>query len=435
MWIHYNFGVELKTVMKLMKHGMLLVVFTVLLVSCDRLTSFAAEDSAVVVSPTVFEVQPTKTTLPSETPSPLPEQTQPMSTVQQVTPMQNSTPTANPYITPTPDAASQYAEDYNPLTGQVVIYPENLLRSPLMVKISNYPRDIRPQAGLSKADIVFEYYIGSSMNRFLAVFYGENTEWAGPIRSGRLIDAQLALNYHSSLVYGGADDRINTIITNPEVLGDRAVDTRMYDQCPPLCGEDTHSLEGLYVDTAGMSEDLISHGYDQQLKNSALETISFADELPDSIAAEPKTDIEIIFSNVCRSKWIFDANEDAYFRWEEEGNGSPDYVKTTDLLNPDGQLRVENVLILLSDYVVYDLSMHDIRIHYADGIMPAVFFRNGLMIEGFWSGLDSSSPLKFVAQDGVEYPLAPGKSWVVFLTDDSAITDIETGIQFEFTVP
>ncbi len=95
--------------------------------------------------------------------------------------------------------------------------------------------------------MVFEYYIGQGMNRFLAVFYSENVDWAGPIRSGRLVDAQLAKMYQGILVYGGADDRVNAVITVPEVLGKRAVDTRYNEVCPPICGEDTHSLEGFLL--------------------------------------------------------------------------------------------------------------------------------------------------------------------------------------------
>ena len=90
--------------------------------------------------------------------------------------VREETITPNPFITPTANRQSQFPPGYNPLTGMTVVYPENLLRSPLMVKISNYPREIRPQAGLSQADIVFEYYIGASMNRFLALYYGHNAE-------------------------------------------------------------------------------------------------------------------------------------------------------------------------------------------------------------------------------------------------------------------
>ena len=69
----------------------------------------------------------------------------------------------------------------NPLTGLIPIDEEKLDRRPMMVKISNFPRNGRPHAGLSFADIVFEYYIGEEMNRFLALYYGNDTPQVGPI--------------------------------------------------------------------------------------------------------------------------------------------------------------------------------------------------------------------------------------------------------------
>ncbi|MHB8808355.1 MAG: DUF3048 domain-containing protein, partial [Anaerolineaceae bacterium] len=74
----------------------------------------------------------------------------------------------------------------NPLTGLPVSDPNILNRMPVMVKVSNYPRSGRPHAGLSFADIVFDYYIGNGTNRFLAVYYGNDSSSIGPVRSGRL---------------------------------------------------------------------------------------------------------------------------------------------------------------------------------------------------------------------------------------------------------
>jgi hypothetical protein len=386
-----------------------------------------ASTSTVLAAPT-SESLSTAGPPPLEKPQGIPDDSQ-ETTIQ-------STHTPNPYITPTPYFNSVYPPDYNPLTGLKVVYPENLLRSPLMVKISNYPRDIRPQAGLSKADIVFEYYIGAFMNRFLAIFYGENAEWAGPIRSGRLIDGQLAVNYHSALVYGGADERVNEILKSPDVLGDKGVDTRVYEKCPPLCGTETHSLDGLYVNTAGMSQDLFADGYDAQMRPLQLETMAFSDILPESGRWQPGQEVEIIISELCRSRWIFNEENGDYYRWEEEGDNLDTYIPTYDLLSPETQISVENVVILFSDYVVYDMMLHDIRIHYADGWMPAVFFRDGQKISGYWSGLAKDEPLHFIMENEIEYKLAPGKSWIVFVTENSVFQQMtEIAWRLEFSTP
>ena len=105
-----------------------------------------------------------------------------------------STPTSEeiiiePTLTPTVSIPVYGPDDYptgvNPLTGMVVDDPDLLDRCPMLVKVSNYPRSGRPHAGLSMADLVFDYYIGEGMNRFVGLYYGRDAIKVGPIRSGQ----------------------------------------------------------------------------------------------------------------------------------------------------------------------------------------------------------------------------------------------------------
>jgi hypothetical protein len=96
----------------------------------------------------------------------------------------------------------------NPLTGQSVADPSRLDRRPIAIKISNYPRSVRPQSGLSKADLVYEYYLERGVTRFIGVFYGEDAEKAGPIRSARFFDEYIFRMYQAFFVFGNADDRV-----------------------------------------------------------------------------------------------------------------------------------------------------------------------------------------------------------------------------------
>lgn len=147
------------------------------------------------------------------------------------------------------------SEFTNPLTGLSVSDPGKLNRRPVLTKISNYPAIGRPHAGLSLADMVFEYYIGEHMNRFLALYYSQDTPKAWPLRSGRLMDAQLTNLFGGVLVYGNADPRVETIITRD--LFRRAIPFKMA-ACPPICGIETHSATGVWVDTAAVTDWVIS---------------------------------------------------------------------------------------------------------------------------------------------------------------------------------
>ncbi len=92
-------------------------------------------------------------------------------------------PIVSPAVTP---------QAINPLTGLIVSDPSKLERRPIAIKISNYPRSVRPQSGLSLADIVYEYYLEQNVTRFMAIFYGNDADKVGPVRSGRFFDEYLS---------------------------------------------------------------------------------------------------------------------------------------------------------------------------------------------------------------------------------------------------
>ena len=78
----------------------------------------------------------------------------------------------------------EYPPGINPLTGQRVVDPSLLKEPALLVSISDFPATARPQAGLSFAPFVYEFYITEGATRFLAVFYGEFPHPEIPVNGG-----------------------------------------------------------------------------------------------------------------------------------------------------------------------------------------------------------------------------------------------------------
>ena len=66
-----------------------------------------------------------------------------------------------------------FIEGTNSLTGLQVADPSLLQLPAVLVSISHFPVEARPQAGLSFAPYVFEIYITEGATRFLTTFYGE----------------------------------------------------------------------------------------------------------------------------------------------------------------------------------------------------------------------------------------------------------------------
>ena len=99
--------------------------------------------------------------------------------------------TIAPAVTPTPQSLSAPASfgpsqadfpyGYNPLSGQLVEDLGVLQIPALLISISHFPAVARPQAGLSFAPWVFEYYITEGATRFLSVFHGDYPQPEIPI--------------------------------------------------------------------------------------------------------------------------------------------------------------------------------------------------------------------------------------------------------------
>ncbi len=75
-------------------------------------------------------------------------------------------------VTPTIES-TPIPTGYNPLTGLPVQEPSLLQLPALLISISHFPPNARPQAGLSFAPYVFEVYITEGATRFLTTFYGQ----------------------------------------------------------------------------------------------------------------------------------------------------------------------------------------------------------------------------------------------------------------------
>lgn len=93
-------------------------------------------------------------------------------------------PSATPTAAPLPLSNGDASHAINPLTGLPAVDPYLLKTPAVLISISNFPAYARPQAGLSYAPFVYEFYITEGATRFLAVFYGEFPAVKLPVQGG-----------------------------------------------------------------------------------------------------------------------------------------------------------------------------------------------------------------------------------------------------------
>jgi hypothetical protein len=141
------------------------------------------------------------------------------------------TPTETPIPLVYPVGPSGFPSNVNPLTGLMVSDPTIMDRRPLAIKVSNFPRSARPQFGMSNADILWEFYTEFGNTRWIAMFYGQDSEKVGPIRSARVLDTRIMPLYSAILVHVQAFETVWVEISKT------GVDTinEFPASCPAIC--------------------------------------------------------------------------------------------------------------------------------------------------------------------------------------------------------
>jgi hypothetical protein len=332
-----------------------------------------------------------------------------------------ATETATPTSTPSPTPAATFTpsptstpEIINPLTGLPVSDISKIQRWPLAMKVSSYPRTARPQAGLSYADLLFEFYQEAGITRWHAIFLGNDVEKVGPIRSGRKIDVPLIKAYQSLLVFCAEYSATWSFM---ELEGVR--DRLLYDGhpgCPGICRDYSEaSINGIYANTIELRKIL------PVLKSPE----------PHPMSGTASTIRVRFVSDNAIAEWRYNPQDGKYYRWSETGGPNGEVEPTTDRLN-DRQLSVSNVIVLYVNYIrrqhreIYELELF--------GGGKALFFRDGKEETGFWMLPNIERPLQFFDSEGSFY-LKPGVTWIGIVEDTSTETQDRDTWKIEFGTP
>ncbi len=327
-----------------------------------------------------------------------------------------------------------FPEGINPLTGSPVLDLNLFERRPIVVKVTNFPRSVRPQWGLSQADHIYEYYIGDNMSRFIGVFYGKDASRVGPVRSARLFDPHVMRMYNGIFVFGWADDPVLEFLTTPE-LRHRLVVERG-DNCPPLCriGSD-HAYNNLYTDTSYISAYLAERGTDNQRQD--LSGLRFEVNVPNS--GQPAEQLCIRYSGISYNHWKYDPTNHRYLRFQETGDdvgGPPSYAPHTDSLTGE-QLAADNIVVLYIPHVYFHKSSDtEIIDQPIFGEGQGYAFRNGQIYPITWMHDTPYRLPSLVLPNGDIYPLKPGNVWFEILSENSTLTPQRDGAwNFTFSMP
>jgi hypothetical protein len=369
-----------------------------------------AQDSPFVTNtPQVFGTNtPSVTLTPSLTPTPTETPTATLTPTP--SPTITPSPTDTPSPTPTPIGPSYYPEGINTLTGLPFPNQEAMDRRNLIVKISNFPPIVRPQSGVNEADVVYEYEVEGGVTRFAAIFRSNAPHHVGPVRSGRLLDLELAPMYEALLAYSGASGPVQELLLG-QPWSRQIITPSIGDNCREagFCrfpNEGRAFEHTLFVDTAMVWDRATVRGV-----NTGRRARGFAfDETPDP-SGLPATDAYIDWYGQTDARWQYDPDTGHYVRFTE---GQPHFDRA------DGQqLWADNVVIIevpheeRPDLFEPESNSASQQIDLWD-TGRAYVLRDGVYYQGYWrrANRDPGTALELFYGNNIPIKLQPGRTWV-----------------------
>jgi hypothetical protein len=334
----------------------------------------------------------TQASVPSATPQPPTETPTSQSTMTQAIPVEGYGP-------------SGFPSNVDPLTGLAVADPSLLDRRPMLIKVANIPRSYRPQWGLSLADIVFEYYTEEGSTRFSAVFYGNNADMVGPIRSGRFIDADLVRGYKAVFAFGSAY----------QAEMDRFLSSEFADR--------------LVMNTADLSAYATAKGINGK---QDLDGMSFNSTIPDG--GQPGTQIFVRYSGAIYNRWDYDTTSGTYLRYsdtaDDYNNNNEQYAQLTDRLT-NQPIAFNNVVILYVTHELYSPGIYDILL---SGSGDGYAFRDGQAYQVKWHRNDTDV-VSLTNPDGTPFAFKPGNTWFEVVGLNSQVQQTDQSWRFTHIMP
>lgn len=321
----------------------------------------------------------------------------------------------------------------NPLTGLPVEDLSRLDRRPVAVKIANYPRFTRVnQSGLLNADVVYEYYIENGMTRFVAVYYGQDAEKAGPVRSGRYFDEHVMRMYHSALVFANADERVEKHLLESDLRP--LLFVRRADNCPPLCPDSSiKHYNNLFVNTAGVGP-LLSSNEKQEIR------ATFFYSAPTTTSTAQATRIEVNYSEYSYFYWEYNYQTKTYLRYSDAADARDErpraYSPHMDALT-GRQVETTNLVVLVVPHLFnnqFDREDQVFNINLT-GEGPAYVFRDGVLFPGKWIRDKIEQPIRLVDPAGNSLPLSQGTTFYTVINPESEIRQEGAILQFNFWIP
>lgn len=251
--------------------------------------------------------------------------------------------------------------------------------------------DARPQAGLDRADVVYEALAEGGITRFLALYLTSDAPLIGPIRSARHYYVQWAREYDAALVHIGASPQGFQALW--------ATGLRNLDESRG--GAIWRSRERLAPHNAYSSTEAIRSGLGSRAAGGSWGGLLF--KAPEwRYPGEPVGELNIDYGWNYRVSYAYDPDNNQYLR-TMAGSAHSD-------AESGEQIRASSVVVMtVGSWPMDNEGRLDMGL---TGRGKALYFLDGVHVEGTWQRERLDQPTVFLDADGKVMHLNSGPLWI-----------------------
>lgn len=280
------------------------------------------------------------------------------------------------------------------LSGVVIDQPiENRV---LAVMIDNQ-YDARMQAGLSKAEIIYEIDVESDITRYMALFLKDLPERVGPIRSARPYFVNIAMEYDAILTrFGGSTDADQDIVD----FGLDQIDGMVYEGVYIVRDHTTGKFapHDAYTSLPAIRQAEEDLGMEKRPPESDL-LFHYREETP---MGSDATAVHLVYNEFNSTSYEFVDADQNYRRYKD---GQPHIDE-----NDGTEIRAKNILVQLTDSGLMENGIHKWIETVGEG--TGYYISNGKAINIHWQKESREAKTQFTTENGEPLLLNPGQTWI-----------------------
>lgn len=296
----------------------------------------------------------------------------------------------------------------HPLTGMTLTSGPWRTRPALAIKVGNTSPE-RPQAGIDKADVIYEELVEGGMTRFMAIFSSQDASRVGPVRSARKVDPSIFAPITGLFGYSGAAPSVLAVVGSAPGLDDVGVNraSSAYHR-----DRNRNAPYNLYTSTRGLWS-----GHSGSPPQPLFDFLGASDSASAG-GIGPATRVSLSFSGGSLVRYVYNATTGRYTRY----NGAT--AHTVEAPGTPTPLQFRNVIVQTVP-VSPGASVDKAGFHTSNitviGSGSAVVIRGGKVFHGRWVR-DGNARTRFEDAAGQPIRLAPGNTIVELLPQGRAVS-------------